>query len=286
LTSLLAPEFVRELEALRRLLFTRARSGAPGSVAARRRGRGAEFEEHRPYSPGDDVGKLDWLAYARTGHPVAKEHRADEDTVLRLVIDGSASAGFGSPPKLHVATRIAASLAYLSLAAGHRTQVVVASAGKARVSPAHRGRPALGAVLHELSSIEPCGETRLEESVAHLLAVSVRPGALFVLSDFFDDGPVVEALHRARHAGHDVTLVQILAPEELHPVLEGDVALVDAETGEAVDVGAEAVGAYEHRLSSLCDALSAFSRRAGARYIRATTDEPLLAVVRRVLESA
>ena len=88
-----------------------------------------EFEEHRAYTAGDDVARLDWLAFARTGQPVSKEHRADEDSILRLLVDGSASLGFGSPTKLEMTTRVAASMAYLALAAGHRVQVVTASGG-------------------------------------------------------------------------------------------------------------------------------------------------------------
>jgi uncharacterized protein (DUF58 family) len=284
-TELLDPEFVRELEALRRLLGARVRSGGSGARTSRRRGRGSEFEEHRPYAPGDDIARLDWLAFARTGQPVAKEHRADEDTILRVLLDGSASLGSGTPTKHEVATRIAASMAYLSLAAGQRVQLAVATDGRARVLPVHRGRPALGAILHELAAVVPSGKTRLEGAVEHVLVGATRPGMLLVLSDFFDEGDVVGALGRARHAGHELVLVQVLSPEELRPSLDGDVSLVDSETGEALDVTLDAatVAAYEKRLSALRDALAAFARRSGARYVPAATDEPLLGVVRRTL---
>jgi uncharacterized protein (DUF58 family) len=284
-SELLSPEFARELEALRRLLRARARSGASGTATARRRGRGSEFEEHRPYAPGDDVGRLDWLAFARTGQPVSKEHRAEEDTLLRLLLDASASLGFGSPKKLDVATRIAAAMAYLSLASGHRTQLFVSAGSGSSALPAHRGRPALGAVLRELSAVVPEGRGNLAPAVAELLAVAERPGALVVLSDFFDDGPVLEAIGRACHAGHDVTLVQILAPEEVHPDFDGDVALVDSETDEVVELSFDraAIDAYEARLSALFSAIGTLSRKTGAGYVRATTAEPLARVVRRIL---
>ena len=283
MTPLLAPEFVRELEALGRLLRTRTRSGGAGSRTARRRGRGMEFEEHRAYTAGDDVARLDWLAFARTGQPVSKEHRADEDSILRLLLDGSASLGFGSPTKLEMTTRVAASMAYLALAAGHRVQVVTASGGASSALPAHRGRPALGSVLDELSALEPFGKVLLADAIRRVLAIAERPGELVVLSDFFDEGEVLDSLTRARHAGHALTLVHVLAPGELEPALEGDVALVDAETGEAVDVSPESIAAYEKRLSALCDALSGFARKTGSHYVRASTAEPLLGVVRRVV---
>src|SRR5262245_41387207 len=90
---LLDPAFVRELEALRRRLEVHARSGASGEHVAKRRGGAAEFQEHRAYAPGDDLRRIDWAAYARSGEPVLKLFRAEEDVVSRLVLDASASLG-------------------------------------------------------------------------------------------------------------------------------------------------------------------------------------------------
>ena len=89
--GLLDPSFTRELEALRRQLHIRARSGTVGEHVATRRGASAEFLEHRPYAPGDDLRRMDWLAFARTGEPVLKLFRAEEDVVVRLVVDASGS---------------------------------------------------------------------------------------------------------------------------------------------------------------------------------------------------
>jgi uncharacterized protein (DUF58 family) len=285
--TLLEPAFVRELEALRRLMRPRARSGRIGSRTAPRRGGASEFEGHRAYAAGDDVGAIDWLAFARTGQPVLKERRSDEDVVVRLVVDASASFGFGESRPLDMATRVAAAVAYLALSAGERAELVV---GGGRSSGFHasapvRGRSALPGVLRELSAIEPSGAVDLAEAIRRTLLVSARPGMLIVLSDFLDPGPVVESLRRARFAGHDVTLVQVLGPEVLSPELDGDLALVDAETGESLEllVDRATLSAYQARLARLFDTLSGFARSAGACYVRATVDEPLTAVVRRLM---
>jgi len=284
--SLLDPSFLQELEALRRLLRPRARSGRIGGGTAPRRGGAAEFQEHRPYAPGDDVGKVDWLAFARTGQPVLKQHRADEDTVVRLVLDASASLGFGDPRPLDMATRIAAAMAYLALAASERAEIVVAG-GRAgfRTSTPVRGRAALGGILRDLAAIEPGGSVDLSETVRRTLLVSERPGMLVVMSDFLDPGPVIESLRRARFGGHDVALVQVLGREVLSPPLDGDLTLVDAESGSTLDVlsDAAALEAYRARLTALLDALATFARSAGATYVRARADEPLSSVVRRLV---
>src|SRR5215470_18037401 len=159
--ALLGPDFVRELEVLRRRLEIRVRSGGGGEHLARRRGGSSEFQEHRPYAPGDDLRRIDWAAYARTGEPVLKLFRAEEDVVARLVCDASASLGYGEPPKLDVARRLAAAVGYMTLARSERAQVFVAGDGLAREHAPSRGRGGLPALLRALEALEPRGGTDL-----------------------------------------------------------------------------------------------------------------------------
>jgi len=123
-SELLGADFVRELEVLRRRLEIRARSGNAGEHLAKRRGGSAEFHEHRAYAPGDDMRRIDWAAYARTGEPILKLFRAEEDVVARLVCDASASLGYGEPPKLDTARRLAAAIGYMTLARSERAQLM------------------------------------------------------------------------------------------------------------------------------------------------------------------
>jgi uncharacterized protein (DUF58 family) len=286
--SLLAPEFLRELEMLKRNLEIQARSGGVGERAAKARGGSAEFQEHRPYEPGDDLRRIDWLAFARTGQPVTKLFRAEEDAVVRIVLDASASLDFGDPPKVDAARRVAAAVGYLALAGGQRAELWVARvAGESR-APFERARPRRGragitALLRELSRVEPGGTTDLSGALRALVEHSARPGLVVVVSDFLDAGPVTNALMLCRASGHDLALIQILDPSELEPDLEGDLSLVDAETGASVEVTADpaAIEAYLLRITGLIEELRAFARRAGATYVRATTHEPLLTLVRR-----
>jgi uncharacterized protein (DUF58 family) len=143
--SLLDADFVRELGLLRRRLKVDVRSGGAGERLARRRGGSAEFQEHRPYAPGDDLRRIDWLAFARSGVPVVKTFRAEEDVVVRLLVDASASLDFGNPRKIEVSRRIAAAVAYLALAESERVQVLVARAAFRRwVSRAAAREPCTG----------------------------------------------------------------------------------------------------------------------------------------------
>jgi uncharacterized protein (DUF58 family) len=287
-STLLDPGFARELEALRRRLSVRARSGAGGERVASRRGSSAEFLEHRPYAAGDDLRRMDWLAFARTGAPVLKLFRAEEDVVVRLVVDASGSLDFGEPPKLLVAKRLAAAIGYMALASSERAQVLAAGEGLVRVREPLRGRGALAALLRELDGMTASRGTDLARAIDGAVLRAERPGMLVVTSDFLDPGPFGDALGRAAAAGHDVALVQVLAAEEIDPPWDGDLALEDAESGSTLDVTLDdrAAEAYRERLEGLFAVLRATAKRLRAPYVRVRTDEPLLEAVRRFVSRA
>ncbi len=288
-SGLLEPDFVRELSLLRRRLKIDVRSGGGGEQVARRRGGSAEFQEHRPYAAGDDLRRIDWLAFARSGSPVVKTFRAEEDVVVRLLVDASASLDFGNPKKMEVSRRIAAALAYLSLADSERVQVLVTGPSEARglavVGEPRRGQAALHRVLRELSAIEPAGRGSLPAALRGVSERALRPGLLVVLSDFLDPGPVAQELSRLRAQGHALALVQVLSRMELEPDFDGDLGLIDAETEAELEVtmDASAIEAYLARMTGLIEELRATARRLSGRYIRVITDEPLEAPVRRLV---
>lgn len=285
---LLDASFARELEALRRRMEVRARSGGGGDHLAKRRGGTAEFMEHRPYSPGDDLRRIDWLAFARTGEPMFKLFRSEEDVVVRLVVDASLSLEMGTPTKLEVAKKLAAAIGYMALASSERAQVLAAGDGLTHVSEPTRGRGALVKLLRELDRVQAGGGTDLARAIEQAVGRSPRPGMLVILSDFMDPGPFDAAISRAAAGGHDVQLVQVLAREEMEPRYDGDYALEDAETGAVVEVtmDAGAIEAYLARLNKLLLGLRAIAKRHRATYVRVPNDEPILSAIRRFVSRA
>lgn len=55
-----------------------------------------EFEEVRPYQPGDEVRTIDWNVTARTGEVYVKRYVEERELTVMLVVDASASENFGS----------------------------------------------------------------------------------------------------------------------------------------------------------------------------------------------
>src|SRR3954451_16819071 len=71
-----------------------------GNYKSHFKGHGVQFSEHRVYVPGDDVRHIDWKVSARTRDPLIKKYDEEREVSVFLVVDLSASEGFGSSQKL------------------------------------------------------------------------------------------------------------------------------------------------------------------------------------------
>ena len=84
-------------EIMRRVREIQLRTGKPvadvlaGEYVSAFRGSGIEFDEVRPYSPGDDIRSIDWNVTARTGEPYVKRYVEERQLTLMLMADVSAS---------------------------------------------------------------------------------------------------------------------------------------------------------------------------------------------------
>lgn len=290
--ELLSAGELAELDRLRRHLALRAATDAQGGIASRRRGQSPEFVDHRAYAPGDDLRRLDWAVLARSEQTVIKRFRAEEESAVRVAIDVSRSMAVGAPSKLLLARRVAAAVAYVSLADGARAQLATFGARGLELTPAQRGRGQFGAFVRRLAGVraDAAGQAPRspDVSMAELLSRAGRPGVLVVVSDALDPSGDLDtwprAIARATASGHDVRLLQLLARDDVDPPWDGDLALVDAESGAEVDVTFDlgARSAYVRRLEALVVALREGCRRAKASYVRARSDEPAVQLVRRL----
>jgi uncharacterized protein (DUF58 family) len=228
-----------DLERAARLLAVRSRREASspftGGYASAFRGGGLEFEESRPYAPGDDVRSLDWNATARTGVPYVKRFREERDQTLLLVLDVSASMGFASGERSKAATaaHAAALLAMAAARAGDRVGLLAWDThARAELWPA-RGEAHLWRVIRTaVQTVPGAGGTDLAAALAHLRARTRRRGVLVLLSDFRDEslarGGAGGALAAAARR-FDLVALGLEDRRELELVGAGPLRLRDAE---------------------------------------------------------
>ncbi|MGH9280764.1 MAG: DUF58 domain-containing protein, partial [Acidimicrobiales bacterium] len=271
-TALLEPRLLARLEALQLATRRRLAGRFAGEHVSTRRGSSPDFADYRQYHPGDDFRRIDYFLYARLDVLVIKLFEAEEDLHLRLLVDTSASmAGDG---KLDAARRVAAALGFVALT--RRDTVSVHTFGERRTQ-ARRfvGRGGAPALFDHLAALEAGGATPFAAAASHLLGRPGPAGLTVVISDLLT--PEWEAaITRLPARGADVVVVHVLAPDELRPALEGDLELVDRETGHrlAVSLAPETLRRYQRSVDDWLARITARCRQVGATYLRLlTTDD-------------
>jgi uncharacterized protein (DUF58 family) len=269
--------FLRQLERLDLLLHNPVRGGLKGGRRSVKRGQSVEFADYREYTLGDDLRQLDWNVLARLERLFVKLFVEEEDVTVTLLIDASASMAAGRPPKLRFAQRAAAALGHIALASEDRVVVTVLTGRAARRQSALRGSGRVLRMLAALSGIETgAGQTDLVAAARHAAAQLTSRGVIVLLSDLLDPG-ADRVIRELAATGSELVVLHLLAPDELDPTIEGDLRLVDVETGDALDVTADlaTVDAYKARLAAWQADLADVALKRRAAYVPLSTDVPL-----------
>ncbi|MBW2541689.1 MAG: DUF58 domain-containing protein [Deltaproteobacteria bacterium] len=224
------------------------------------KGRGVEFDEVRPYIPGDDVRTIDWNVTARTGAPYVKRYVEERQLTLMLMADVSSSQDFGSSQrsKREVTAELCALLAFSATRNDDKVGLTLFHGGIEQYIPPRKGQKhalrvvrevlAHGAEAPEAQVPDSTGSwsrrfaswrrprgpresTDIGKAMEFLLSVSARRSICFVVSDFLDED-FERALVTANQK-HDVIAVLVTDPRELSLPSVGLVTLRDAESGAA-----------------------------------------------------
>ena len=266
-------EFRRKLERLELLARKILRGLLRGEHTAARRGRGLEFHDFRGYRPGDDFRHIDWNIYARLDQLFLKLHASDEDLTLHLIVDASASMGFGEPSKFDHARKLAAALGCIALKNFDRVGVsVFADALGASLAPS-KAQHHMASLLAFLANLHCAGATSFGTALRAFAARMRNPGLVILISDLLGAEDAQAGIDALRGAGHDVVVIQLLAEAEIDPPLDGALRLVDAESGDELEVTVDDAlrKAYQRRLERRLREVEQFCRRQGIEYLRAST---------------
>lgn len=260
-----------------------ARARQAGGYLARQKGRGMEFDEARPYVPGDDVRSLDWKVTARTGHAHTKLFREERERPVFVAVDLRPAMFFATRGvfKSVQAARLAALLAWQAQQRGDRLGGQIVSAeGVWEMKPQH-GRTN---VLHWLQQLVETHQTAAQWSspaaaaadaalnpALARLARHARPGSLvYVLGDFRGLDALGEAA-LGRLSGHcTVVLVWISDPFEQQPPSGAALRLSDGLREALLRPGAAA--AQRQRFEQRRTHLQTLARRHNWRLLECQTN--------------
>jgi uncharacterized protein (DUF58 family) len=278
-----------------------------GMLAGKRRssslGGSQEFADYRPYTPGDDIRRIDWNVYGRTGKAFMRQYWDEQELQVSLYIDVSESMAFGNSGsnKLQYALRLAACLGYIALCGDDRISVrLFRDRIIKELQPLH-GRVSspklfqfLSGAMQQLESeidADPVAMANFENMATPFQTAGALPrrsGSAWVLTDAMFEQGVEETLVSLIAAGQQVVLVHILSPDELNPDLSGELKLIDSElgTGKEVAIGHKLLQQYRGAVASFQSELKRICAERGASYVFVNTGIPLEETVRRTLFSS
>jgi uncharacterized protein (DUF58 family) len=245
--------------------------GLAGERLGRASGSSLEFQDRRPYQPGDDVRHVDWRALARTDQLVVRLWREEVLARVEILVDTSRSMAIDER-KAQLAVDLAALLANCAREDG--AQVVLVALGSAP-------RPVS---LDELArdGLELDDRTPFDAALRAAGSLQRQGAVCVVLGDFlFPHDPRALVRGLATRAGA-LAFVQVLAAGESAPRAGVAQRLVDCESEEMLDLVLDSptVARYRARLQNLVDGLESECRRARAHFASLVAEESLEVLAR------
>ena len=204
-----------------------------GVHKSRAKGFSVEFEEHREYSPGDEIRRIDWKALGKFDRYMIKEYEDETNLRAYLLVDASASMNYASDgiTKFDYGCTLTASLAYLDSQTARRRR----RRDLLRTKSNRSSRRAPSATICCKSSTpwriaarraKPMSAKILEEFAGQIR----RRGLIVLISDLLDEPEqILKGLRQFRFKGNDVIVFHLLDQAELDLPFDGNILFEDLE---------------------------------------------------------
>ena len=259
------------------------RGNRQGQRRSRQRGQGLEFADFRPYAPGDDLRFVDWNIYGRIERLFLRLFLEEEDLSVMVLVDQSASMGFGTPSKFDVARRIAMAIGFVGLVNHHRVTLAMMQGDGCQRLAGLRGRSKASEAASWLLSRTPSGSLDFQKGCQAAASGRQGRGVAVLLTDALVRDGIESGIQALVSHGWDLFVLQVLAPEEIDPSahgIVGDLRLVDIEDAHEVEVPISEAMLRERRMK-LQDHNASLRRvctRLGGRFLAVdtTVDVPRL----------
>jgi uncharacterized protein (DUF58 family) len=281
----LDPALVQRLERLALVARQRTAGAGAGPRRSLASGSSVEFADYRTYAEGDDFRRVDWNAFARMDRLFLRVFEAEENTTVTIFVDCSASMAGGTPPKGRLAKQVAACLAYVALANYDRIAIAGIGDRLGPYLPPRSGRARAPEVWQFITDLPQTGATQLDR-LAAFRGFKPAPGLAIVISDMLtpsDWRASMRTLHG--ECRQQVSVLQVLSPDELRPSIDGDWTLVDAETGQETDVSINPglLSRYHQALVAHTTEVASWCQQHGMAFAQLASDSAIDEVVFRLL---
>ena len=262
----------------------RVNSLQTGAYVSRFRGRGMEFDESRPYQPGDDPRSIDWRVTARSTTAYTKLFREERERPVLVAVDLRSNMHFATQGcfKSVNASRAAALLSWAAHHRGDRLGGLIFGDTTHRELKPRLGRRAALRFVHELvehpdwgrRNTELVNRDALTQAMSALRRVA-RPGSLVVvISDFVGFTRAAQSYLSSVASHNEVLAVFLNDPLERQLPPPGRYRLVSPDDELAIDTyAAPARRDYEHAFEERLEELEKFCQRYGVHLMPMSSDD-------------
>lgn len=252
-----------------------------GNRRSRAYGSSAEFADFREYAPGDDLRRIDWNLYARFEKLYMKLFVDERQLHHKIYIDASASMDWGEPNKAHIALKLAAAIAYLSVQAMDRVSFYAIHEDTCEdLCQTIIGREAFYNAANILNTVDFYGDGDIGTAFETLENPGNGDGISVIISDFLTDSDWKSAVDKLLYHNREVYLIQVLSRDEITPDISGKVLMLDAESIDEDDgrnyrseVTRSSVKAYEEAFLYHQKEIKRFCAARNVGFITVCSDE-------------
>ena len=281
--SYLNDGFFGRLETLALNMKADLRGFFGGKHLVRTYGQTVEFADYREYMLGDDIRRIDWNLYSRFEKFFLKLFTDERQMHVQIFLDCSASMGKDIPEKSNYAVAIAAALGFLSVHNMDKLSFNLIKGDRAE-NPFGTivGKTSFFRAISELENLEFTGDSDLGKAITSYPKTGSNDGLTVIISDFLTDSNWKKAVDYLTYKKRQVLLVQILTPDELEPVYDGRLNLIDVEAEALEDpknmklrITRSLQLAYQEALADFKEDLRSFCVSRDAEFVSLSTDQPL-----------
>ena len=218
LARLIDPELLTRLDQL----ALSARSVVAGvNIGLHRspvRGASVEFRQHRAYTPGDEIRRLDWRVLGRTDRTYIREFDEETDLRVMLMLDCSGSMGYGqgATRKLDHAVRLCAAVGYVLLSRAESVGLAQFDERIRQWLEPRSGAKQMAAMIDLLERAAPSRRGVLAPASDEVARRLGRRSLVMIVSDLLCPSDAArEAILHLRHRKHEVIVARVLHADEL-----------------------------------------------------------------------
>ncbi len=282
-TKIIDDNFLSRLEAAALYVRAEMQGYFGGNHKTNSHGSTVEFSDYQEYALGDDIRRIDWNLFSRFEKYFIKLFVDERQMHIQIFLDCSSSMQKPDLGKALYAMRLTAALGFLAVQNMDRTSVRLIKGEVAEdLCGTITGKNAFYRGIGKLDTLAFEGSSDLEKSILGCPSAGTNNGLTVIISDFMTESNWKRAVDYLLYQKRQVMLVQVLSPEDVDPLFNGRMRLVDIEAEDPLDernlklrVTRSHLAAYREALNDFIGDIKGFCSSRGVDFFSVVSDEPV-----------